>query len=68
MVFQKFKRTSIYQKVSGYNDLAQELRHLRSEYESVQCEKIKLREKLSEETKLLKVLSKIFKAAIEHKK
>ena len=49
------KRASFYQKLKGYNEIMDELMTMRSEYELVQQEKIKLREKLAveEEKQLL---------------
>ena len=49
------KRASFYQKLKGYNEIMDELITMRNEYELVQQEKIKLREKLAveEEKQLL---------------
>ena len=46
----KKKKPSLVQKLRGYNELLDELQRLKLEYESVQREKIALRERLSEET------------------
>jgi len=46
----KKKKPSLVQKLRGYNELLDELQRLKLEYESVQREKITLRDRLSEET------------------
>ena len=45
------KRASFYQKLKGYNDLAEELQKMKAEFELAQQEKVKLREKMSNELK-----------------
>ena len=46
----KKKKPSLVQKLRGYNELLDELNRLKLEYETVQREKISLRDRLSEET------------------
>jgi len=46
----KQKKPSLVQKLRGYNELLDELQKLKLEYESVQREKISLRDRLSEES------------------
>jgi len=45
------KRASFYQKLKGYNELAEELQTMKTEFDLAQQEKVKLREKMSNELK-----------------